>query len=258
MSIVMSPSHALAVALVQEAGALALRFFARRDTLAMSTKGSLDFVSQADREVEQHMAAAIAEAFDGAHLYGEEGGGQTSDDYWIVDPIDGTSNFLRGSPLWGISLAHMTHSQPDIGVIHYPVLGITLSAETGGGLFVNGKPSTRDDAFGAARVVAVGENNRWEVDSIGQVERHFRMKRWGIAQYRCASISLGFAALGRTDGYVERFLSLWDLAAGVLICQEAGLESRWGGDAVAQGMWVAVGTSALMEDLQPISNAITG
>jgi myo-inositol-1(or 4)-monophosphatase len=254
----LSSDHAAAVNLVLDAGALARDFFARRDTLAMTTKGSLDFVSQADQQVEQHMAAAIARQFDGAHLYGEEGGGKTSDDYWIVDPIDGTANFLRGNPLWGISLAHMRGGQPDIGVIHYPILGMTLSAETGGGLMVNGKPARRDDAFDAARVVAIGENNRWSADAIGAVERHLRIKRWGIAQYRCASIGLGFAALGRTDGYVERFLSLWDLAAGVLICQEAGLESCWGGDALAQGMWVRVGTAALVDDLQPMSNLITG
>lgn len=254
----MSPNHASAVKLVLDAGNLALGFFARRETLAMSTKGSLDFVSQADRDVEQFLAVAIAAAFDGAHLYGEEGGGKTSDDYWIVDPIDGTANFLRGSPLWGISLAHMRNGQPDIGVIHYPVLGIALSAETGSGLFINGKPGKRDDAFDEARVVAVGENNRWAADAIGQIEHHLRLKRWGVAQYRCASISLGFAALGRTDGYVERFLSLWDLAAGVLICREAGLHSRFGGEAVAQGMWVMVGTDALAEDLQPIFNLVTG
>lgn len=254
----MSPHHATAFNLVLEAGFLALDFFARRETLAMSTKGSLDFVSQADREIEQSMAAAIAAAFDGAHLYGEEGGGKTSDDYWIVDPIDGTANFLRGSPLWGISLAHMRNGQPDIGIIHYPVLGMTLSAETESGLFINGKPGKRDAVFDAARVVAVGENNRWAPDAIGQVEHHLRLQRWGVAQYRCASISLGFAALGRTDGYVERFLSLWDLAAGVLLCREAGLQSRWGGETVAQGMWVMVGTAALGEDLQPISNLITG
>lgn len=254
----MSPDHASAVRLVLDAGQLALGFFQQRETLAMTTKGSLDFVSQADRDVEQSLAVAIAAAFDGAHLYGEEGGGKTSDDYWIVDPIDGTANFLRGSPLWGISLAHMRDGQPDIGVIHYPVLGLTLSAETGSGLFINGKPGKRDTIFDVARVVAVGENNRWAPDAIGQVEHHLRLKRWGVAQYRCASISLGFAALGRTDGYVERFLSLWDLAAGVLICREAGLHSSFGGEAVAQGMWVMVGTDALTDDLQPISNLVTG
>lgn len=258
MSGIMSSRHAAAVSVVQGAGALALDYFSKRSTLAMSTKGSLDFVSEADSAVERYVASEIAAAFDGAQLFGEELGGTISDDYWIVDPIDGTANFLRASPLWGISLAHMRNGQPDVGVIHYPVLGMTLSAETGSGMFVNGQFTARDTLFDTARVVAVGENNRWLPDPIGQVEHHLRTQRWGVAQYRCASISLGFAALGRIDGYVERHLSLWDLAAGVLICAEAGLISRWGGATVAQGMWVIAGTPSLHDDLAPISTLITG
>ncbi len=258
MTRTMSPQHALAVSLMHEAGERALDHFRRRDTLALSTKGPLDFVSEADKDIERFARDAVSKTFDGASLAGEELGGEMSDDYWIIDPIDGTANFLRGNPLWGISLAHMANGVPDIGVIRYPVLGITVSATAGSGLFVDGKAARRDDTFGDVRLAAVGENNRWRAEDIGDVEKHLRHLGWGVAQYRCASISLGFAALGRTDGYLERHLSLWDLAAGVLICREAGLQSFWGGAPVAQGMWVMVGTQALIEDTTEISTRITG
>lgn len=258
MTQVMSPHHALAVSLMDETGERALDHFRRRDVLALSTKGPLDFVSEADEDIERFVRSAVAEIFDGAPLVGEELGGEMSNDYWIIDPIDGTANFLRGNPLWGISLAHMTNGVPDIGVIRYPVLGITVSAAAGSGLFVDGKAARRDDTFGDVKLAVVGENNRWPAQDIGHVEMHLRRRGWGVAQYRCASISLGFAALGRTDGYLERYLSLWDLAAGVLICREAGLQSRWGGTPVAQGMWVTVGTQALIDDTTEISTRITG
>ena len=148
-------------------------------------------------------------------------------------------------------------ASPDLGVIHYPVLGLTLSAETGSGLWVDGKPASRDARFDAARVVAVGENTRWEPEAIAEVELHLRKARWGVTGYRCASISLGFAALGRVDGYIERYTSLWDLAGGVVIAAEAGLTVRWGGEIKPQGLWVIAGTPTMMDAIAPIQTSIT-
>lgn len=257
MTRTLSERHAAANALMAEAGRHALRLFGARDDLNLSAKAPLDFVSEADREVERFFQDALAVAFPGQPLIGEEYGGETSPDCWVVDPIDGTANFLRGSPLWGISLAHMRDGQPDLGVIHYPVLGLTLSAETGSGLWIDGKPARRDARFDAARVVAVGENTRWTPEAMAEIELHLRKARWGVTGYRCASISLGFAALGRTDGYIERYTSLWDLAGGVVICAEAGLTVRWGGEIKPQGLWVIAGTPAVIDAIAPIQTSIT-
>lgn len=252
-----SPRHAAACALMAEAGRRALRFFLARDDLNLSAKAPMDFVSEADREIERFFQKELAATFPGQPLVGEEYGGEASADCWVIDPIDGTANFLRGSPLWGISLAHMRDGQPDLGVIHYPVLGLTLSAEAGSGLWVDGKPASRDARFDTARVVAVGENTRWAPEAIAEIELHLRKARWGVTGFRCASISLGFAALGRVDGYIERFTSLWDLAGGAIICAEAGLIVRWGGELKPQGLWVMVGTPALMDQIAPFTTLIT-
>lgn len=253
----LSPRHASANALMTEAGRRALRLFETREVLNLSAKAPLDFVSEADREIERFFRDELATAFPNQPLVGEEYGGETSADCWVVDPIDGTANFLRGSPLWGISLAHMCNGEPDLGVIHYPVLGLTLSAETGSGLWVNGKPATRDARFDTARVVAVGENTRWAPEAIAEIELHLRKARWGVTGFRCASISLGFAALARVDGYIERYTSLWDLAGGVVIAAEAGLTVRWGGEIKPQGLWVMAGTAAVMDAIAPVQTSIT-
>lgn len=258
MSRSLSPGHAAAVELMAEAGRRALRLFLDREDLSFSAKAPMDFVSEADRDIERFFKCELRLAFPGQPLVGEEYGGEASADCWVVDPIDGTANFLRGSPLWGISLAHMRDGRPDLGVIHYPVLGLTLSAETGSGLWVDGKPASRDARFDAARVVAVGENTRWAPEATAEVELHLRKTLWGVTGYRCASISLGFAALGRVDGYIERFTSLWDLAGGVVICTEAGLTVRWGGEIKPQGLWVMAGTPAVMDAIAPLETSITG
>lgn len=253
-----SPRHAAGLGLMREAGKRALDAFRARDDLNLTTKGPLDFVSEADRSIELFFKHQLAAAFPGEPLVGEEFGGAATADCWVIDPIDGTANFLRGSPLWGISLAHLRHGQPDLGIIHYPVLGITLSAEICCGLWVDGRPAMRDARFDAARVVAVGENTRWAPDAIAAVEQHLRQARWGVAGYRCASIGLGFAALGHTDGYIERCTSLWDIVGGVVICAEAGLVVRWGGEINPQGLWILVGTPVLLDDVAPIATLITG
>ena len=95
-----------ATQLIREAGQLAARHFAHREALTRETKGPQDFVSIADREVESLIRTRLAEAFPTDGFLAEESGGEAGERCWIVDPIDGTNNFLRGLPLWGVSIAH--------------------------------------------------------------------------------------------------------------------------------------------------------
>ena len=95
-----------ATQLILEAGQLAAKHFAHREDLTRETKGPQDFVSIADREVESLIRTRLAEAFPTDGFLGEESGGEIGERCWVVDPIDGTNNFLRGLPLWGVSIAY--------------------------------------------------------------------------------------------------------------------------------------------------------
>src|ERR1700730_10666092 len=131
---------AVATPLIREAGDLAAGFFARRETLTRETKGPQDFVSVADREVEALIRTRLAEAFPNDGFLGEESGGAAGECCWVVDPIDGTNNFLRGLPLWGVSVAYAIASEPVIGLIYLPCVDRLYSAVRGQGAWCNGIP----------------------------------------------------------------------------------------------------------------------
>ncbi|MBB3302201.1 myo-inositol-1(or 4)-monophosphatase [Rhizobium sp. BK077] len=210
--------------LMIEAEALALEFFNERDRFVLEEKKANEFVSEADREVEQLIRGRLESLFPGDPVMGEEMGGDGAEAFWSIDPIDGTANFLRGTPLWGVSLGFVENGKSTVGVISYPSLGLRLSAGTGLGVSKNGERFDRKVHFPSVRVAAVGESPRWSAEGIAEVELALRKAGWGVAEYRCATIGLGFAALGYTDGYVEKNTSIWDIAAGSVICAEAGLE----------------------------------
>lgn len=235
----------VATRIVEQAIVVANTFFAERDQLGLSTKQPNDFVSQADSDVEQFIRNALFNAFPDDDVLGEEAGGTLGERCWVIDPIDGTANFLRGSPLWGISLGYLQNNIPMIGVIAYPQLGIVLSANTGSGLFKNNDKSIRSALFSDVKMASVGENVYWDNSEIASVEYLLRSHHWGVAGYRCATIGLGFAALGYTDGYIEKYTSVWDIAAGVVIAQEAGLVCEFCFTLEAGTAMVVVATDSL-------------
>ncbi|WP_018439719.1 inositol monophosphatase family protein [Trinickia symbiotica] len=245
-----------ATSIVEEAGARALGFFMERAALATSSKGPMDFVSEADMAVEQQIRERITGIWPAEAVVGEELGGEMASRFWVVDPIDGTANFLRGSPLWGIALAFVADGVPEIGVIHYPVLRMTLGAATGHGVILNGQPFTRGVPFPDVRVAALGTNPHWTTAETATLEAEMKRHQWAVTGYRCATIGLGFAALGYVDGYFECHTSFWDLAAGAVLCREAGLRVAFDGARVRHGMRIAVGTSALTDVVLPFWSAL--
>lgn len=211
----------IAEAIVREAAALALRFRADLDHIHVAAKHPQDFVSEADTAVETLIREALARAFPGEDVMGEEMGGEESESYWVIDPIDGTSNFLRGSPLWGISLAHVEAGRPDIGVIAHPAFDDLLSAADGAGLFLNGTPALPRPDHGV-RAVSLGDASRDEEQVGGD---YIRLRRAGyiVESFRCSTIGLSFAARGILDGHIQRVTTMWDAAGGAVLCREAGL-----------------------------------
>ena len=210
-------------AIVADAGAEALRLFERAEALDVSLKGPSQYVSVADLRIEAMLRERLTAAFGETGFIGEEGGGDFTGDGWVVDPIDGTSNFIRGLPLWGISVGLMRQGQPIMGVIAMPAHALTVSAASGAGLRLDGRPIGRRSPHGLPPTFAVGENPTWDRADIERTATDLRVAGYDVVHYRCASGALALSALGRLDGFVEHHLKLWDIAAGWIICEEAGM-----------------------------------
>ena len=238
-------------AVMAVAAPVGLNLFNRRAQFALEEKGATEFVTEADRQLERLIRDHLATTLPGDDVMGEEMGGSTGHAFWSIDPIDGTANFLRGSPLWGVSLGYVEAGRSKVGVICYPALGVTLVAAEGLGVWHQGKPFHRHVPFAGVQVVAVGDSPKWPVADVLALQARLRAAQWGIAAYRCATIGLGFAAMGHTDGYVENRLSIWDVAAGAVICSEAGLVVRQGGTMSSSGMWMCAALPAVQDVLAP-------
>jgi myo-inositol-1(or 4)-monophosphatase len=212
--------------LSREAGAMALDFWRRRDELVVEMKGPQDFVSFADRAVEDMIRAAVGREFPDDAFLGEEtsAGFEGSDDHlWIVDPIDGTHNFLRGIPYWNVSIAFVEHGVRTLGAICDPVAGDVFHAMRGHGAWRNDarlRTSTTAELPGA--VVCVGHHDRWPDYRYLELRRAFMDRNIAFRNFGCAALQLAHVAEGRYDAYVELELSSWDAMAGLLLVEEAG------------------------------------
>lgn len=242
----------VARSIIGEAAHRAMAHFIARDSLPLEQKSASDFVSEADRDVETLIRARLQHCLPGDRMLGEEMGGDVSDSFWAIDPIDGTANFLRGSPLWGVSLGYVEAGRPVVGVVAYPALSLTLSAADGLGIQKNGAAFHRHISFPEIRLASVGESTQWPAEEMAQTELALRRDGWGITEYRCATIGLGFAALGFTDGYVERHTSIWDIAAGAVLCSEAGLVVQQSGTTETAAMTILAATPPLAILLRPL------
>ncbi|KUF09994.1 inositol monophosphatase family protein [Pseudoponticoccus marisrubri] len=219
----MTPDRILdfAAELAEEAGRLAQAL--RKDAPAdfVSAKGEMDFVTAADRTVESLIRQRIAAAFPGETVLGEEEGGAASELFWVVDPIDGTTNYLKGLPDWGVSIARVEGGKITHGVTACPDLALLAQAVRGGGAFLGGVPMAAVLDHPVA-IVQLGYSTRTDL------ARHLDQLKWIMSQgadYRrsgAACIGLLNVAAGRSDAYYERHLNLWDAAAGLLLVSEAG------------------------------------
>lgn len=240
-----TPSRlALAQRIVDEVAPLALAAFQSRGTLAARAKKPQDFVSDIDEQVERLLRERLTLAFPGEAVVGEEYGGDFSATNWVIDPIDGTANFLRGIPLWSISLGFVQDGRPEAGVVAMPALGLSVGAQRGAGLFCNGAPVRRDETFGEVRVMSLGDSND-DFDIVAHTSARLRRAGWVVEAYRSTATALAFAALGRLDGHVQHLVKVWDMAAGLVLCAEAGLEVRHAPLAEADNH-VFAGTAALL------------
>ena len=204
---------------------IGLDWSARRSELSIDEKSAGQFASNADLEIEDLIRTRLAQEFPGDAMIGEELGGDLSADQsgWAIDPIDGTSNFILGLPIWAISVGYIERGKSVLGAIAVPELGVTLSAQDGKGLRINGSANPGAPAPSSVRTMSLGENDYEAGAETDARAETLRQNGYNVVRYRCAVFSLAMSALGRLGGYVEHGCGLWDIAAAEVICREAGL-----------------------------------
>jgi myo-inositol-1(or 4)-monophosphatase len=212
-----------AEALVAEAGRLALRM---RETLApVEAKSAIDFCTEADRAVERLIREAIARQYGDAILGEEYGGTADAGDggLWVVDPIDGTTEYIHGSPRWCVSLAYMQAGEIQLGMIYEPVAERLFSAQSGAGASLNGKSiAVSHLAHAAVPVVEVGWSDRRPLDSYSDLLHMLVASRMEFRRRGSGALGLADVACGINDAYVELHINAWDALAGILLVHEAG------------------------------------
>lgn len=199
---------------------------AKRQTLGVDEKSAGQFATEADRDLERFIRTALSDAFPSDAVIGEEYGGSLSNAAtgWAIDPIDGTTNFILGLPLWGVSIGYVERGDSVLGGIALPDLGLSLVAAKGQGLIVNQKPTRITSPRARVKSISLGEND-FEPGAVTDARaEQFRAEGHSVVRYRCAVFSLAMSALGRLNGYIENGCGLWDIAAAEVICREAGLQ----------------------------------
>lgn len=217
--------HRLAEAerIVRKAGRLARHHFANVAELRVERKGIQDYVSAADREVETVIHDELARAFPGEAFLGEEGGGEVADSIWVSDPIDGTTNFLREIPLYGISLAFVRDRETEVGVIYLPQLDEMYAASRSGPATLDTKPIQvrPSTALHEALVVIGYDPSRPYEQFFGYLGRLLESK-CEFRRFGSATLALCMVASGRVDAFWQQHLKPWDALAGLLIVERAG------------------------------------
>ena len=202
-------------------------------------KGPQDWVTEADGAVERFLSAELATAFPRDGFQGEEGGISRGGTLrWVVDPIDGTSNYARGSARFCVSVACMEGDTPLIGVIHAPALGETGSGRLGQGAWLNGKPiQAARTADPRQAIMEVGWSRRRPNADYLRICEQVLAGGASLRQGGSGALGLADVAAGRVDGYAELHINLWDVAAALVILREAGakVSDFLAGDGAASG-----------------------
>jgi len=216
------------IAAARKAARTLKRDFGEIEHLQVSLKGPANFVTAADRRAEEILRAELSKVRPGYGFLGEESGhhdGTDKSNTWIVDPLDGTTNFLHGIPHFAISIALERSGTVIAGVIYNPANDELFVAERGKGAFLNDKRlRVAARKLMAEAVIACGMPHRGRGDlALGRKEMAAVQESVaGLRRFGAAALDLAFVAAGRFDGYWERDLSPWDMAAGVIMVREAG------------------------------------
>jgi myo-inositol-1(or 4)-monophosphatase len=247
---------ALALRLAREAGEIQRSRY--ESGFEIRAKGRpVDLVTEVDHACEAHLVAALLRERPRDAVLAEEGRGTDAPGArfrWVIDPLDGTTNYAHGYPRFAVSLGVEHEGEPAVGVVYDPLLDECYHAVAGGGAFRNGKPirTSREADFGRA-LLATGfayDKRETEDDNLAEFRAALKTAR-EVRRDGSASLDLCYVACGRLDGYWEHKLKPWDVAAGGVIVREAGgrVTDRSGGDAWRGGAEIVATNGAVHDAL---------
>ena len=259
----MKPMISVASAAARKASDIITRAFRDIDLIKVEKKSQTDFVTAVDRAVEQTLIEEIKERFPDHKFIGEESGvsgNRDSDIEWIIDPLDGTTNFIRGIPQFAISIGCKVNGRLEHGLILDPIQDDEFSASRGDGARLNGKRiRVSQNKSLAGSLLATGIP--FSKETLPHTEAYLQctsdllaQNTSGIRRMGAASLDLAYLAAGRFDGFYEMNLKPWDIAAGVLIVREAGglVADLSGGDNYLKSGNIICGNPKVFKEMLPI------
>ncbi|OBS10630.1 inositol monophosphatase family protein [Acidihalobacter prosperus] len=261
----MHPFLNTAVKAARAAGTVLLRNSERIDTLTIESKQRNDFVSEVDRQAEEVIIRTLRKAYPDHGILAEESGHSGGNEYeWVIDPLDGTTNYLHGFPQYAVSIALRYRERLEQAVVYDPFKDEMFTATRGAGAALNNRRirvSARASLDGALLGTGIPFREHQEVDGYMKTLRGFIGQPAGIRRAGSAALDLAYVAAGRLDGYWESGLMPWDLAAGALLVMEAGglVSDFAGGDGyVNSGDIVAASPKVLRHMLGNIHQGLKG
>jgi myo-inositol-1(or 4)-monophosphatase len=251
----MHPLLNIAVRAARRAGEVIVRSLTRLESLEVTSKGRNDYVSEIDRAAEREIIGIVHKHYpEHAFLAEESGASGSGDTVWIIDPLDGTTNFLHGFPVFAVSIAVQLRGRLEIGVIYDPMRQEIFTAARGAGAHLENhriRVSKQRGLPGA--LLATGfpfrEDERY-ADNYFAMFRMLASMTAGIRRPGSAALDLAYVACGRVDGFWEMGLKPWDTAAGTLMIREAGGRvGTLGGDEYRLGANIVAGAPKVYEEL---------
>lgn len=261
----MNPALNIAITAARRAGSQILRGLDQRHELQIDVKGQNDFVSEVDRNAEKTIIDTIQRAYPEHAIMAEESGSQEGkvESEWLIDPLDGTTNFLHGNPQFSVSIAMRHKNRLEIAVVYDPLRDELFTASRGEGAQLNGR-KIRVTGLPSLQGALIGTGFPFKYQQhLDAYLAMFKVMLQQVADLRrpgSAALDLAYVASGRLDGFWELGLQPWDMAAGTLLIEEAGgLVSDFGGghDYFKTGNVIAGNPRVLKAILQTIRPHLT-
>jgi myo-inositol-1(or 4)-monophosphatase len=245
------------IAAARKAARALKRDFGELEKLQVSLKGPANFVTAADRRAEETLYQELSKARPGYGFLGEEGGvreGADKSHRWIVDPLDGTTNFLHGIPQFAISIALEREGTMVAGLVYNPASEEMFMAERGKGAFLNEgriRVAARKTLSDAVIACGLPHRGRGELELGTREVGAMQPEVAGLRRFGAAALDMAWVAAGRLDGYWERNIKPWDIAAGLILVREAGgfVSDCDGGDDMLTKSHIVAGNEAIQKEV---------
>lgn len=242
-----------AIALAIEAGTLATSM--RAGLGVPDAKSPIDFCTEADRAVERLVTGKLRDRF-GDLVIGEEFGGEPGESIWVVDPIDGTNEYIHGTKRWCVSMAYVRAGVIEAGITYAPDDDCLFTAHRGGGAFLNGRRlEVSRQRHGSVPVIEAGWSDRIDVADYASMLQRLVGQGFEFRRHGSGALALAEVASGLNDGYVELHMNAWDALAGMLLVSEAGgrCNDFLADDGLRRGNVVIAATPELFDRLDQVA-----